>query len=184
LARLQVQLDSDCVYLYKQALGRPGTRHYQSRKCQHAQATGWTGIRTISAPISCTLIKCSLLQCPCDASLSGSEIDNPRNRMVLPSGSTNLFPFAEIKGNFLTFCLKDQRPGSCACHHPAVCCCGGVCATAIKQKTIATPTIKQLIRALTAVLLTRLFIRIFIAGTPVSYSGFSSPLHSDYFWPK
>ena len=67
------------------------------------QATGWTGMRTSFAPISLTLTKWSLLQCPCISSLSGSEIDSPRNSTVLPLGSTNLLPLTEISGIFLLF---------------------------------------------------------------------------------
>ncbi len=68
-------------------------------------ATGWTGMRTSLAPISLTLTKCSLLQCPCISSLSGSEIANPRNSTVFPSGSTNLFPLTEISGICLFFAV-------------------------------------------------------------------------------
>jgi hypothetical protein len=79
-------------------------------------ATGWTGMRTSFAPISLALTKWSLLQCPCISSLSGSEIDKPRNSTVFPLGSTNLFPLTVMSGICLLFAVSGRRPGAASRH--------------------------------------------------------------------
>ena len=84
------------------------------------QATGWMGMRTRFPPISLTLTKCSLLQCPCISSLSGSEMASPRKMTVFPSGSTNLFPLTEISGNFLASVVKGRWPGAGSRHQACI----------------------------------------------------------------
>src|SRR3974377_1971285 len=84
-------------------------------------------MRTSFAPNSLTLRKWSLLQCPCISSLSGSEIDNPRNNTVFPCGSTNLFAFTEMSGICLAFVVYGRRPGAGSRHQTCSRFCAPLC---------------------------------------------------------
>src|SRR6187399_2234953 len=64
-------------------------------------ATGCTGMRTSIVPRPLTFSKCFLFQYPWCSILSGSEIDNPLNRIVSPFAFTNLFLYTWISGNCL-----------------------------------------------------------------------------------
>ena len=44
-------------------------------------------------------------------------MDNPRNKTVLPCGSTNLLPLTEIKAIFLAFEVYGRPPTGRSFHH-------------------------------------------------------------------